>query len=426
MPRLSRLRFCNMGPERARMDDLILDFRDAEGWAIDSTIWLRNGGGKTSILSLFFALLRPDKRDVFGSKAEPDDKKLDDYVQLHAPGLVVAEWQLDSDPRVKASDKPEHYLTGVFYEKHSGSSSDRLRRLFFAARVIPGEPCLTLDGLPIYTQGSGVRKRRMMNSFKQEWQAIGLRYPHAEVQETEHQGEWKRILDAAGIDPELFGYQIQMNCDEGGAAKLFKFKETEEFVDFFLELIVDFGLGNSVAKNIEIFRTELRQRLEELLPEQELFGGVLERLEPLVGLADKREEMYRYAAYTKAELDLLSNHLNERSAALHQEIVLAAQRENEARHEASRLQKDAALCRQRAIFFQYLAAQEKVKQLTADCEELSERAETAQRQERIWQAAIPFRELIRATKEVADLQAQLKQSQVEHAPLLRQVETAAR
>lgn len=348
MPQLSRLRFCNVGPDRARMDNLILKFRDDEGWATHSTVWLRNGGGKTSILTLFFGLLRPDRREVFGSKTA-----LEDYVKIDTSGMVVAEWQLDPDPRSQTLDSPEHYLTGVFYEKRSSSSSntERLRRLFFAARVLPEEPCLTLDGLPIYLQESGNLKCRTMTGFKQEWQAIGLRYPQAEAQETEHQGDWKQILDAARIDSELFGYQLQMNRNEGGAAELFSFRETDEFIDFFLELVIDPSLGKRIASNLETFRTVLRQRSEVWLPERELICGVVEQLEPLLGLTDRRREIDCRVAQTKTELDRLSSHLRERDTVLNQEIVLATEREKNAQQEAKQLQEEATSCRRRAIFF---------------------------------------------------------------------------
>ena len=67
-----------------------------------------------------------------------------------------------------------------------------------------------------------------------------------------------------------------------------------------------------------------------------------------------------------------------------------------------------------------------MKQLTTDYEQLSTQAQKAQRDELIWKAAIPLRDLIRATHEVTELQAQIKNSEVEHAPLRRKLETAAR
>src|SRR4051812_29435263 len=66
MPQLLKLRFVSLGHPQARMDDLLLSFQGPDGRAIDSTLWLRNGGGKSSILNLFFAIVRPHKGEFLG------------------------------------------------------------------------------------------------------------------------------------------------------------------------------------------------------------------------------------------------------------------------------------------------------------------------------------------------------------------------
>jgi hypothetical protein len=239
MPQLAKLRFVNVGHSRARMDNLILNFLDQQGCPTDTTLLLRNGGGKSSILNLFFSLLRPDQREMFGGKIEGGERNLKDFIRADVPGVVIAEWVLDNDTH----GSTERYLTGVFYEKRSTSSNERLRHLFFAAKSVTSEPRLTLEGLPIIVQSAGRVKCRTMTSFKQEWQEIGQQYIGAEVKETENQRDWQQILDAARIDPELFGYQLRMNRSEGGVAELFKFRESDSFVDFFLELVLDPALS---------------------------------------------------------------------------------------------------------------------------------------------------------------------------------------
>src|ERR1051326_8177238 len=112
MPRLSRLRLVGIGHPSARFDDLLLDLRDAAGRATDTTLWLRNGGGKSSLLNLFFALLRPDRREFLGNRAEAKQRRLEDYVLSRDRGVVVAEWELDTGNGVPDPT----YLTGVFYE----------------------------------------------------------------------------------------------------------------------------------------------------------------------------------------------------------------------------------------------------------------------------------------------------------------------
>lgn len=141
MPQLLKLRFVSLGHPQARMDDLLLTFQGPDGRATDSTLWLRNGGGKSSILNLFFAILRPHKGEFLGGKAEAKQRSLNDYILSSDRAVAAAEWQLDP-----AADslglEPERFITGVFYERRDGSGD--LRRLFFSCRVAPEQSEATL------------------------------------------------------------------------------------------------------------------------------------------------------------------------------------------------------------------------------------------------------------------------------------------
>src|ERR1019366_4642699 len=173
MPQLTQLRLCCIGNERARVDDLTIPFYDAEGNATNTTLWLRNGGGKTVIISLLFWLMCPNRK-------MPDDRRhIGDYVQPQDRSVIVAEWQLDNGNPGQTTREPERYLTGVFCEQQA--NSDQLRRLYFVTRVIANEPRLTLNGLPLYVTTHGQKERRTLASFKQEWQDLGNSYPHAGI-----------------------------------------------------------------------------------------------------------------------------------------------------------------------------------------------------------------------------------------------------
>jgi len=97
MPRLTRLRLVCVGHPNARFEDVILNFQDHQGRPIDSTLWLRNGGGKSSLLNLFFAVVRPDKREFLGGKADAKRRKLEDYVQDADRAVVICEWEADAE-----------------------------------------------------------------------------------------------------------------------------------------------------------------------------------------------------------------------------------------------------------------------------------------------------------------------------------------
>ena len=235
MPKLGRLRFVSIGHPNARMQDLTLNLSDLSGLPSDSTIWLRNGGGKSSILSLFFALLRPNRRDFLGSKADAKQRRLENYILPNDRSVVAAEWATDTQDGLMSDESAPipRMLTGVFYEYASGVR-DNLRRLFFSVKVSDDVPETQLATIPIDTEtNDGHRVRRTMMSFKQTWHALRDSHPGLQFFCTENQTEWSEKLQSAGLDPGLFGYQLIMNSREGGADELFRFNSPDDFIDFF-------------------------------------------------------------------------------------------------------------------------------------------------------------------------------------------------
>ena len=78
MWQIRRIRLDHIGPAAARFLDVTLDFTDAQGHPLDTILWLRNGGGKSTVLSLVCALIRPHRRDFLATAAT--GKHLEDYV----------------------------------------------------------------------------------------------------------------------------------------------------------------------------------------------------------------------------------------------------------------------------------------------------------------------------------------------------------
>src|SRR5260370_8252852 len=105
MPRLTRLRLCFVGPAMARIDDIILPFHEANGQPVNSTLWLRNAGGKTLIMQLFLWLMCPDKRMTL------TERSIEDYVQMQDRSVIAAEWQLDGTSNRHTTNEPNLYLT---------------------------------------------------------------------------------------------------------------------------------------------------------------------------------------------------------------------------------------------------------------------------------------------------------------------------
>jgi len=428
MPRLARLRFVSLGHPNARFDDLVLDLCDADGRATDSTLWLRNGGGKSSVLNLLFGLIRPGRRDFLGGKAEARKRRIEDYVDTRDHGVVAAEWELDGADGLDLEGEPLRYLTGVFLEWRTGRSEDdtRLRRLFFAGRVSASSPRLDIESLPLFTEhGEGRRGRRTLASFRQEWMGLRGTHPHLELAQTENQREWSELLDEAGIDPELFAYQVRMNLREGGVDELFRFAEPEQFVDFLIELALNPALGEGVSRNVATYRRELRERKHALLPERELLDGLASRLEPIAALAAERRVIDDRVARLASTIAGLRAYLADRRAAIEREIVEARERGTRERAlaEERREARDRARCR--AATLRHFAAQCRHAKAEAELEEARRARATADRERRLWEAAAPLYEAQRHERRAAHYRDELDRLQAEHAPLLDELRSAA-
>jgi hypothetical protein len=425
MPRLSRLRFVSIGHRQARMDDLVLDLRNSDGGAMDSTLWLRNGGGKSSILNLFFALIRPDRREFLGGKAEAKKRRLEDYVLSEDRAVVVAEWELDSPSgQLPLDGIADRLITGVFYEWHTGMATE-LRRLFFAARSEPGEPALTIDGLPLFMSQNNQRTRRTRSGFRQEWSALRERYPHLQPMHTENLRDWNDYLDVAGIDPELFAYQVRMNQREGGVDEIFRFEEDEQFINFLLELVLDPALGDKVTRNIATYRRELKERKDRLIPERDMLAGISMRLAPLIDLAARRVLVVERTATWAQYFSELTRHvdsrvrmLNAAAEACEQARILESERATEAHQCVETAKRLAAALRLFAAVRRHCEAGERLDRLRRDMERAAE-------QYQIWDAAVPLYNARRFEKQAEGHRKELERKRTEFAPILSDLQSAA-
>ena len=422
MPKLTRLRLASVGHPNARFGDLVLDFRDANGNPTDSTLWLRNGGGKSSILNLFFAGVRPNRREFLGAAAETK-RELREYVQSADHSVVAYEWELDGSQGQQLFDgHAARFITGTFYE---WKGSD-LRRLYFACCTTAGEPRLTLNGLPLYREEEGKRVARLsFTSFKQEWQSLQKEHPSRDVVITEVQGEWRDVLERAGIDPELFRYQVLMNHREGGADELFRFDSHEEFVDFLLELVLDPSLGDTVRGNLEKHRDDLRRSNQRLRPEQELLGGLVRRLEPMKQVRSSREALRAAAVDCRQSLACLGARVRQRMAALEQSVGRFAEESERELHCADEHDARAKDQRKRAAFLRRFVAEERLVAAANEHEASQARHEQANRQSKIWEAAIPLKNAMRFERNAAEHRAALQRRRSEQQPQLDVLTAAA-
>lgn len=416
---LRRLRFESVGHRDARLAPLWLDFT-AGGAPADSVLWLRNGGGKSSILNLFFALVRPDRREFLGSEAEGRDRRLEDYVAAADTAHVAAEW--DASGRGSLPGMEGHVVTGMVLEwrdRARSADSSRLRRAWYAFLARPGG--LALETLPVVADGRVVGIARFLDLLREEARAD----PALELTISDTQGEWQRRLADLGLDPEVFRYQLKMNRREGTAHDLFRFRDAGEFVDFLLELVSDPTEAGQVAANLAAYAEELARR-PALELERRFVGGALERLAPLAAATGERAGTLAALAEAWRAADRRRRGLEAAGRAAR---TLADDRADEARRhreEHREHERRRTLLNQQAAEAGRVAADLRAAEARARLDAAARALEAATATVAAWEAAELLARRRELAAEVEALERELERVEREAAPVRAERDAAAR
>lgn len=427
MPKLRRVRLVSIGHESARFEDVVLDFTDRSGRPTNSVLWLRNGGGKTSLLSLLFASVRPSQREFLGKRADEKVRALEHYVGPRDSGVVVCEWELDAENSL-FGDLAPRYLSGVFYERavaHEGNGAAKVKPLYFATMVSPEVAALSLDGLPLTTADGTHRHRRNMNGFRRVLRELDAAYPHLSVFVSDKQHQYTDELASRGIDSEVFYYQVLMNEREGGVSERFSFAQDDEFIDFLLLMAFSRDRAQEVLDQLSTFRQALVTRNEQLKPEHEYCSGLQSRLQHLVGVQRDRQLVYAHTRTSHQQLLALTSSL----ATLEERLTASITRLEASIAEA---ESEVARCRERqekesriAAVFDREACRLRFVSINAEYEQAEREHTAAKRLKEIWSAGRFLARAHEARRLAKDLREQLARQQTQFAPDLERLTLAA-
>jgi hypothetical protein len=233
MFRLRRFYLDSIGVPDNRFSDLLVDLTNVAGEPTDSIVWLRNGAGKTTMLSLLLALILPDRRDFLATKTKK--RTLEDLILGGDTAHVVAEWV---DPTGQL------LLTGAVYEwdnrtrprDYNGAGKDRLRRSWWCVSPDPVVDMSTLDDLPFTLRSGGRYDRDRFRAHIRDLAAQGVNAVVAD----QTIAEWHSALRERRFDPELFHYFTEVNAAEGGIDGLFSGIDSPgAFVRYLLRFVGD-------------------------------------------------------------------------------------------------------------------------------------------------------------------------------------------
>lgn len=406
MWQMRRVRLDRIGAPAARFLSVTLDLTDADGHPLDSILWLRNGGGKSTVLSLICALIRPNRRDFLATSTT--DKHLEDYVLGADTAHVTIEWSGPGGSRL---------VTGAVYEwtdrvqpADPNRDHDKLISRWYAFTPVPGRA--EMDLLPFTDATGDPTPLKDFVAAVRAWNPIaGCGAVVTEVQDT-----WATTLDDHGLDPDLFTAILQMNATEGGIESQFQFRNADQFVRYLLELIVDPDTPRKVAKILKQVRAGLAER--PALIADLTFAD--EAVPLLHRLADARSE----------HLTAVAEHADARraAAALRAALLAAASAATADAEQASKLaeeETERALAERRAgdaaytrsAEFSRLAAVHARNAAIGHRNELSEQWAAAEQVLDAWQAVPRLAALAAVQHRVRTLQAQLDAATTDAEPL---------
>jgi hypothetical protein len=415
MYKLARMHLDSVGSNAARFSNLTLDFTDVDHHPLDTIVWLRNGGGKTSLLSLLFSLFLPNRRDFLG--ARDDRKTLGDYVLSGDTAHILCEWQTPHGPLVTAAvyEWPERRRPSE-HEKHAGELITR----FYLYRPTPG--VLSFDERPLRDESS---KRRSLEAYVRELRAIGRAHPMTDLVVASNGSEWKQALLERGIDPAVFRYQKEMNKGEGAIDEQFRFSTGEAFVNFLIDMAVDPDASESVSSRMSQLADKLARRPAIGL-ELAYCQGVAERLGPI---ASTWSDLGRH----RAQLDDATAAGRELGAGLRAAHEIAARTEEEAetqRTEAALRARTAetarTTARDRGREFARRAAQFWVAEARSHYERLDVEKIDIEEEQAGWAALEDLFAQEQAEHQIADIDRQLSERAADAEPLRRSRNDAAR
>jgi archaellum component FlaC len=392
------MHFAGMGEACARFHPLTLDFRHpATGAAQDSVLWLRNGGGKTTLLSLFYSTLVPNQNHFLG-RLLGKGTSLHDFLRLNEIGVIVSEWDFP------AFHAPRRIIGQALQLKEHD-----LKRRFFSFAAVPD---FGLEQLPVLGLGTPARS---IDRIFDELREAEQRHPAMDLVIPNDQTEWEQHLERIGLDPFLFQMHLKMNKQEGGASDLFKLKAPEDFLRLFLELVFDERATEEIEKSL----AELREKIARAPDRQaaiEFGTELLKSLRPFATEAAERERLRgeqqnlrREVASVAAALIQFLGELDKRQATLTGEQELWQQTLNDLKTKLHRTKRYVG-------GYERLGRLLLVEETEAALKGAVQMETEVRRREQVMDAAIALRGWSRKQAELDACAKQFESLQREHRP----------
>lgn len=277
---ISRIYLAGIGHTEARADPLTLTLLGhADANPEHSLLFLRNAGGKTSLMRELFSMLHPAIVERIGREDTAGRTgNLVDYILRTDTAHVVVEWR-----RVDSGKLFDDWtlLTGMVAEwrgEHVTRSIADLNRAWYSISG-PFERA-SLEQLQFFIEKDGARHRIRLRAFREELAALARGRGAPAVETFDVQQRWVEHLDSLGLDRVLLRYMGEMNHSEAGASAIARWRTEVDFIRFFVKTVIDPGEVESLQGEIAATADKIR-RLPDLERQLRFEQSVHAELGPL-------------------------------------------------------------------------------------------------------------------------------------------------
>ncbi|HEY5706185.1 MAG TPA: hypothetical protein VIS96_11490 [Terrimicrobiaceae bacterium] len=401
MARLCRIHVMGVGKESARFNPLTIDLRNPQNDAPqDSVIWLRNGGGKTTLISIFYSLLVPNASHFLG-KLNGKGATLEDFLRPDQLAVIATEWDLS------AMGSPRRIVGQALLLKER-----KLIRKYFSFSEVRD---FGFNNLPIHGLATPAKSLDKLDDALREAQRQHPSMDLLIVDET--QWQWEEHLTNLGLDPGLFRAHLIMNSQEGGATEIFKIKTPEEFLRRFLELVYDEESTAEIETTLKLFRQKLAQN-PSYRGAIEFGDALLKHLRPFAQDATRRRDLAQEQGKLNYEMTQLAASIEEHLVRLRSGIETLTTQVKECGNIAEGKDKERSRKERFARGYDKRARRLRVRETEYALTEAKRARAGHERRLRILTAAKGFTQARAAQAELNALLESLEELRREHRPEL--------
>jgi hypothetical protein len=401
---LEQLWLRNIGYPDARYQDTRLNFTNEDAAPEHATVHLRNGGGKSSLIALYFAMLLPGSKNFIGKKA---NRNLKDYVPKGTTGLILSQWRLDDARNDLFGGHAVRRVLGVLHEH---LPTGNFVSTYFSVKVRGDVQGATLETLPVSLRTGGNERLFTSRELREALDAINdTASGEPPVKHFSSQWLWQEHLsNDLGFDERLLRLQASMNLREASADEQFKFKSDKDLLDFLFRHTLPRSTVQSLNDTLNQKRHALLTLATQSQPTLEYAQETIEEFEGLAEVKVARQALQQASSGTIASFHQLERRTNDSISSLGREREEKEEQRRTLGEQLQLLEAEIGLATWLRTAGQVEEQRLLLARAEADLTKAREREVSATRVRDGWKVAAPLARAQAAQRDITELRKQLE------------------